>query len=43
MTDNQNPFAGFGLERAIAPRWALRDIKGNSAMIVGGGFGDNHD
>jgi hypothetical protein len=27
MTDNQNPFAELGLERAIALRWALRDIK----------------
>jgi hypothetical protein len=27
MTDNQTPFAEFGLERAIALRWTLRDIK----------------
>lgn len=27
MTDNHNPFAEFDLERAIALRWALRDIK----------------
>jgi hypothetical protein len=27
MTDNQTAFAEFGLERAIALRWALRDIK----------------
>ena len=27
MTDNQTPFANFGLERAIALRWTLRDIK----------------
>ena len=27
MTDNPTPFARFGLERAIALRWALRDIK----------------
>jgi hypothetical protein len=27
MTDNPTPFADFGLERAIALRWALRDIK----------------
>ena len=27
MTDNQTPFAEFGLERAIALRWMLRDIK----------------
>src|SRR5665213_623454 len=27
MTDNHHPFAEFDLERAIALRWALRDIK----------------
>jgi hypothetical protein len=27
MTDNPTPFADFGLERAIALRWVLRDIK----------------
>jgi hypothetical protein len=27
MTDNDNPFAEFDLERAIALRWTLRDIK----------------
>jgi hypothetical protein len=27
MTDNPIPFADFGLERAIALRWVLRDIK----------------
>jgi hypothetical protein len=27
MTDNQTPFAQFSLERAIALRWTLRDIK----------------
>ena len=27
MTDNQNPFAHFDPERAIALRWTLRDIK----------------
>jgi hypothetical protein len=27
MTDNQTPFADLSLERAIALRWALRDIK----------------
>jgi hypothetical protein len=27
MTDNQNPFAEFGLERAVVLRRALRDIK----------------
>jgi hypothetical protein len=27
MTENSSPFAEFGLERAIALRWTLRDIK----------------
>jgi hypothetical protein len=27
MTDKPNPFAGLDLERAIALRWMLRDIK----------------
>jgi hypothetical protein len=27
MTDNQTPFADFDLERAIALRWMLQDIK----------------
>jgi hypothetical protein len=27
MTDKANPFADFDLERAIALRWVLRDIK----------------
>ncbi len=27
MTDNQTPFAHLGLDRAIALRWVLRDIK----------------
>lgn len=27
MTENQTPFAHLSLERAIALRWALRDIK----------------
>ena len=27
MTDNQTPFAHLDLERAIALRWTLRDIK----------------
>jgi len=33
MTDNQNPFADFDLERAIALRWALRDIKGKRLKL----------
>jgi hypothetical protein len=28
MTDNGSPFVEFVLDRAIALRWALRDIKG---------------
>jgi hypothetical protein len=28
MSDDTTPFADFSLERAIALRWALRDIKG---------------
>jgi hypothetical protein len=27
MTDNSNPFIEFDLERIIALRWTLRDIK----------------
>jgi hypothetical protein len=27
MTDNQNPLADLDLERTIALRWTLRDIK----------------
>ena len=27
MTDNQTPLAHLGLERVVALRWALRDIK----------------
>jgi hypothetical protein len=27
MTDDKNPFADFDIERAIALRWTLRDIK----------------
>ncbi len=27
MTDKPNPFAGLDLERTIALRWMLRDIK----------------
>ena len=33
MTDNQNPFADFDLEHAIALRWALRDIKGKRVKL----------
>jgi hypothetical protein len=27
MTENQNPLSAFSVERAIALRWTLRDIK----------------
>ena len=33
MTDNQNPFAQFDIERAITLRWALRDIKANRLKL----------
>ena len=33
MTDNQNPFAQFDVERAITLRWALRDIKANRLKL----------
>jgi hypothetical protein len=33
MTNNSNPFAGLDLERAIALRWVLRDIKGKRLKL----------
>ena len=33
MTDETTPFADFSLERAIALRWALRDIKGKRLKL----------
>jgi len=33
MTDDTTPFADFSLERAIALRWALRDIKGKRLRL----------
>jgi hypothetical protein len=33
MTDNPNPFADFTLERSIALRWILRDIKGKRLKL----------
>jgi hypothetical protein len=33
MTDNQNPFADFDLERAITLRWTLRDIRGKRLTL----------
>jgi hypothetical protein len=34
MTDNANPFAELDLERAIALRWTLRDIKAKRFMLL---------
>jgi hypothetical protein len=34
MTDNQNPFANFDLERAIGLRWTLRDIKARRLKLL---------
>jgi hypothetical protein len=33
MTDNSNPFAHLTLERAIALRWTLRDIKAKRTKL----------
>jgi hypothetical protein len=33
MTDNPNPLADFSLERAIALRWILGDIKANRTKL----------
>ena len=33
MTDNPSPFAHLSLERAIALRWTLRDIKANRLKL----------
>jgi hypothetical protein len=33
MTDNPNPFADLTLERAIALRWTLRDIKAKRTKL----------
>jgi hypothetical protein len=34
MTDNQTPFAHLSLERAIALRWTLRDIKAQRLKLL---------
>jgi hypothetical protein len=34
MADNANPFAELDLERAIALRWTLRDIKARRFMLL---------
>jgi hypothetical protein len=33
MTDQQDRFAGFDLDRAIRLRWALRDIKAKRTKL----------
>jgi hypothetical protein len=33
MTDDPNPLADFSLERAIALRWTLRDIKAKRTIL----------
>jgi hypothetical protein len=40
MTDTPTPFAHLGLERAIALRWALRDIKAKRLKLSPVGAGD---
>jgi hypothetical protein len=34
MTDSPTPFAGYDLERAIALRWTLRDIKAKRLKLT---------
>ncbi len=40
MTDNPMPFAHLGLERAIALRWTLRDIKAKRLKLSPVSAGD---
>ena len=40
MTDDKTPLAQFGLERAIALRWVLRDIKAKRLKLSPVGAGD---
>jgi len=40
MTDSPTPFAHLGLERAIALRWTLRDIKANRLKLSPVSAGD---
>jgi hypothetical protein len=40
MTDDKSPLAQFGLERAIALRWALRDIKARRLKLSPVSAGD---
>jgi hypothetical protein len=34
MTDDPNPFSDFSLDRAIALRWTLRDIKSRRTKLL---------
>jgi hypothetical protein len=40
MTDHATPFAQFSLERALALRWMLRDIKAKRLKLSPVGAGD---
>jgi hypothetical protein len=40
MTDSPTPFAHLGLERAIALRWTLRDIKAKRLKLSPVSAGD---
>ncbi len=40
MTDDKSPLADFGLDRAIALRWALRDIKAKRLKLSPVSAGD---
>lgn len=40
MTDHHTPFAHLGLERAIALRWTLRDIKAKRLQLSPASPGD---
>lgn len=42
MTDDQSPLTQFGLERAIALRWALRDIKAKRLKLSPVSAGDQN-
>jgi hypothetical protein len=42
MTENDSPFAKFDLERAIALRWVLRDIKAKRLKLSPVSEGDLH-
>ena len=42
MTDGSTPFARFDLERAIALRWTLRDIKAKRLKLSPASESDLH-